>query len=219
MVVGVAGEDRDPAVGTRLSHAEPIRVVHAVSVDRRGRGEDRLAGAGRVVRSEELEEDLAGGREPVAQPGGVVDLEASGPHPARPGGHVGRQPLRRPRDGGLSPPFDSAAPRRTNTCIQNLAPPVSWNHMPSTSRSPSSVIPRAREQARLCTEPPSRIFKTNASRTITGRGPPAVWQPRRSPPSNAFVRTRRWSTCSYPTSTGSRLQAAYTRPMAACGSC
>ena len=30
------------------------------------------------------------------------------------------------------------------TCIQNFAPSVSWNHMPSTSRSPSSVIPSAR---------------------------------------------------------------------------
>ena len=30
------------------------------------------------------------------------------------------------------------------TCIQNFAPSVSWNHMPSTSRSPSIVTPSAR---------------------------------------------------------------------------
>ena len=34
--------------------------------------------------------------------------------------------------------------RSVRTCIQNFAPSVSWNHMPSTSRSPSSVTPSAR---------------------------------------------------------------------------
>jgi tetratricopeptide (TPR) repeat protein len=39
------------------------------------------------------------------------------------------------------------------TCIQNFAPSVSWNHIPSTSRSPSTVTPKARYQARLLSSP------------------------------------------------------------------
>ena len=38
----------------------------------------------------------------------------------------------------------SATPRclsSLSTCIQNFAPSVSWNHIPSTSRSPSTVTP------------------------------------------------------------------------------
>ena len=31
-----------------------------------------------------------------------------------------------------------------STCIQNFAPSASWNHIPSTSRSPSIVTPSAR---------------------------------------------------------------------------
>ena len=36
--------------------------------------------------------------------------------------------------------------RSVSTCIQNFAPSVSWNHMPSTSRSPSSVTPKREVQ-------------------------------------------------------------------------
>ena len=39
----------------------------------------------------------------------------------------------------------SATPRclsSLRTCIQNFAPSVSWNHIPSTSRSPSTVTPK-----------------------------------------------------------------------------
>ena len=39
---------------------------------------------------------------------------------------------------------DAALLELGRTCIQNFAPSVSWNHRPSTSRSPSSVIPSAR---------------------------------------------------------------------------
>ena len=56
----------------------------------------------------------------------------------------------------------------THTCIQNFAPSVSWNHMPSTSRSPSSVTPSARYSARRWTVPPSRIFRTMQSRNTIG---------------------------------------------------
>ena len=42
--------------------------------------------------------------------------------------------------------------RSVRTCIQNFAPSVSWNHMPSTSRSPSSVTPSARYSARRWTD-------------------------------------------------------------------
>src|SRR6266566_1741195 len=39
----------------------------------------------------------------------------------------------------------SARPRclsSERTCIQNFAPSLSWNHIPSTSRSPSTVTPK-----------------------------------------------------------------------------
>ena len=38
--------------------------------------------------------------------------------------------------------------RSVRTCIQNFAPSVCWNHIPSTSRSPSMVIAK-RQVARL----------------------------------------------------------------------
>ena len=34
--------------------------------------------------------------------------------------------------------------RSVRTCIQNFAPSLAWNHMPSTSRSPSILIASAR---------------------------------------------------------------------------
>ena len=49
-----------------------------------------------------------------------------------------------------------------------LAPSVSWNHIPSTSRSPSSVTPSARYSARRWTLPPSRILMTMQSRNTIG---------------------------------------------------
>ena len=36
--------------------------------------------------------------------------------------------------------------RSVRTCIQNFAPSVSWNHIPSTSRSPSRVTPEREVQ-------------------------------------------------------------------------
>ena len=45
----------------------------------------------------------------------------------------------------------TATLRSAPACIQNLAPSVSWNHIPSTSRSPSSVTPSARYSARRWT--------------------------------------------------------------------
>ena len=161
------GAHDQPSFGCRRVAVEG-RPDRACAGAVRGRVPQRVVDRGRAARPQTRRQRCPGGafgldRSSLAVVGWVAvggpARTCSGWRP-RCGPGLGRAGSRRPSSLTLW--------RATKSTCPNLTPSVSWNHMPSTSRSPSRVTRSARHSAGRWTLPPSRIFRTIA------RGEPAA---------------------------------------------